>query len=239
MLPALLALLSLGAHPAFARERAEVQDVSQAAMPSPEDFQLGPGDRIAIRVWRQDDLTMDLIVGPDGNITFPLIGNVQAAGLTYVELTAKLTEAISAYYANPQVSVNLLEVQSQKIFVVGEVTSPAVLALTRPITVMEAITLAGGINSYARTRNVLLVRGGLQEPELYTVDVHAILSEGRMDQNIVLQQGDILFVPTRTITNAARFFKDVQTVLAPFVAGSAIYRNALGSGAQGTSSVLE
>ncbi len=235
----LLVLLAFGAPTALARERAEVQNVSEAALPGPEDFQLGPGDRISVRVWRQEDLTMDLVIAPDGSITYPLIGRVEVAGLTYTQLSEKLTAAVSTYYANPQVTVNILEVQSQKVFVVGEVTAPSVLELTHPLTVMEAITLAGGINSYARTRNVLLVRGGLEEPELYTVDVHAILSEGKMDQNVVLQRGDILFVPTRTITNAARFFKDVQTVLAPFVAGSAIYRNALGSGAQGTSSVLE
>lgn len=222
-----------------AAERPEIQDVSQAQVPGPEAFQLGPGDRVAIRVWRQDDLTMDVTIAPDGTITYPLVGTLQVAGLTYPELTARLSEAIATYYANPQVSVNILEVQNQKVFVVGEVTTPAVFQLTHPMTVMEAITAAGGINSYARTRNVLLVRGGIEEPKLYTVDVHAILTQGRMDQDVYLQRGDILYVPTRTITNAARFFRDVQAVLAPFVAGSAVYRNALGGGAQGTSSVLE
>lgn len=240
MAPILAALLLLTTSPAArAGERPEVQDVARARMPSPEDFQLGPGDRVAVRVWRQDDLTMDLTIAPDGTISFPLVGRLEVAGLNHAQLTERLTAAISTYYADPQVTVNILEVQNQKVFVVGEVTNPAVLELTHPMTVMEAITLAGGINSYARTRNVLLVRGGGEEPQLYTVDVHAILAEGRMDQNVVLQRGDVLFVPTRTITNAARFFRDVQTVIAPFLAGSAIYRNALGSGAQGTSSVLE
>lgn len=219
--------------------RVEVPNVSEAAVPGPEAFQLGPGDRISVRVWRQDDLTTDLIIAPDGTINFPLVGQLQVAGMTYPQLTAKLTEAIATYYANPQVAVNILEVHSQKVFVVGEVSQPAVIELTRPITVMDAITETGGINSFAQTRNVLLIRGGMDEPELYTVDVHAILSEGRLDQNVLLQRGDILYVPTRTITNAARFFRDVQTVLAPFLAGSAIYRNALGGSAQGTSSVLE
>lgn len=240
----MLALL-LSAGPAHARRgQADVQPVSEAgaglsAMPGPEAFQLGPGDRISIRVWRQDDLSMDVVVGPDGAINYPLIGRVEVAGLTYPQLTEKLTAAVSTYYTNPQVTVNILEVQAQKVFIVGEVNTPAVLQLSAPMTVVEALTRAGGINQYARTSNVLLVRGGIEQPELYTVDVDAVLHKGDLGQNVYLRGGDILVVPTKTITNAARFFRDVQTVLAPFVAGSAIYRNALGGGAQGTSSVLE
>lgn len=242
--PLILALLLLAA-PAFAgRGQTEVAPVSEAsgslsALPGPEAFQLGPGDRISIRVWRQDDLSLDVIVGPDGTITYPLIGRITVAGLTYPQLTEKLTAAVSTYYTNPQVTVNILEVQAQKVFVVGEVNTPAVLQLGAPMTVVEALTRAGGINQYARTDNVLLVRGGIDQPELYTVDVDAVLHEGDLAQNVYLKGGDIVVVPTKTITNAARFFRDVQTVLAPFVAGSAIYRNALGGGAQGTSSALE
>lgn len=244
LLPLFITLL-LGFSPAHARRvEPEVLPVNEAeaplaALPGPEAFQLGPGDRISIRVWRQDDLNMDVVVAPDGTITYPLIGRIQVGGLTYPQLTEKLTASVSTYYADPQVTVNILEVHAAKVFVVGEVSSPAVLQLGAPMTIVEALTMAGGINQYARTSNVLLVRGGLDKPELYTVDVRAILNEGALDQNVYLKSGDIVVVPTKTITNAARFFRDVQTVLAPFVAGSAIYRNALGGGAQGTSSVLE
>ena len=208
-------------------------------VPGPESFQLGPGDRLTIRVWPHDDLTMDVTIGPDGTFTYPLIGRVAAAGLTYPALVDQLTAALSEYYNGPQITVNLVELQSQKVFVLGEVTTPSVLNLTSEMTVLEALTVAGGINQYAATKNVLLIRGGLDEPALYTIDVRAIMNEGRLDQLVNLRPGDILVVPTRTITNAARFFRDVQSVLAPLVAASAIYRNALGGGAQGTSSVLE
>lgn len=209
------------------------------ALPKPETYKLGPGDHISIRVWRQEDLSMDVFIAPDGTITYPLIGRIAAAGLTYPQLIDALTRAVSAYYENPQVTVNVLEVQNQKVLVVGEVTTPSVLQLTSEMTILEALTLAGGINQYARTSNVLLIRGGIDKPSLYTVDVAALLGEGKMDQLVYLQRGDIVVVPTRTITSAARYFRDVQTILAPFVAGSAVYRNALGGGAQGTSSVLE
>lgn len=213
-------------------------ELSARQVPTVEQFQIGPGDKIAITVWRHEDLSMEVTVAPDGTISFPLVGTLPVAGKTYSELREMLTSAIQEYYTNPQVAVNIVELQNQKVIIVGEVTRPSVLQLTGEMSVVEALTLAGGINQYARTNNVLLVRAGKEGPELYTVDVDSIFSEGAGDQLVMLQRGDIVVVPTRTITNAARFFKDVSSVLAPFVAGSAVYRNALSGGAQGTA-VLE
>lgn len=214
-------------------------DLSARQVPTVEQFQIGPGDRIAIKVWRHDDLSMDVTVAPDGTISFPLVGTLAVSGKTYNEIREMLTSAISTYYSEPQVAVNILELQNQKIFIFGEVAKPSVLQLSSEMSILEALTLAGGINQYSRTSNVLLVRGGVEAPELYTVDVDSIFSRGAMDQMVSLQRGDIIVVPTRTITNAARFFREVSGVLAPFVAGSAVYRNAVTGGAQGTSSVLE
>jgi protein involved in polysaccharide export with SLBB domain len=122
---------------------------------------------------------------------------------------------------------------------VGEVTTPSVLQLSTEMSIFEALTRAGGLNTSARTDNVLLIRGQLEEPELYTVDVASIYQQGTTDQMVYLQKGDIVVVPTRTITNVSRYFRDVQSVLAPFVGGSAVYRNVVSGGAQGTSSALD
>ena len=191
-----------------------------------DEFQLGPGDQIAIKVWRHTDLDMDITIAPDGSITYPLVGRVVAAGMTYPELAETLTTAIADYYEDPQVSVNILELQSQKIFVLGDgVSSPSVLQLNNEMTILEALTRSGGLASTARTRNVLLIRGGLDEPELFAVDVHSIYNEGRMDQMVFLQQGDIVVVPNKTITNISNYFREVQGIVSPFVSGSAVYRN--------------
>lgn len=208
-------------------------------VPGPDQFRLGPGDRISIKVWRHEDLDMDVTIAPDGSISYPLVGRIEVSGKTYPELSQALGAAIAEFYEDPQVSVNILELRNQKVFVLGEVTVPQVLQLDNEMTVLEALTVAGGINQYARTDNVLLIRGGLEAPQLYTVDVQAIYADGAFDQMVALQRGDILVVPTRTITNVARYFRDVQATLSPFVAGSAIYRNAVSGGAQGTSSALE
>lgn len=229
---------------ACASKTGPIQNIGDAPaevrrVPTPEEFTLGPGDKIAIRVWRHEDLDMDVTIAPDGAITYPLVGRIDVTGMTYPVLVTALTEAVSEYYEDPQVSVNILELTNQKIFVVGEVTTPSVLQLTSEMSIFEALTRAGGLNTSARTDNVLLIRGHLDKPELYTVDVASIYLEGATDQLVFLQKGDIVVVPTRTITNVSRYFHEVQSMLAPFVAGSAIYRNVISGGAQGTSSVLD
>ena len=214
-------------------------DPAVRKVPQPEEFQLGPGDRIAIRVWRHDDLDMDITIAPDGSITYPLVGRVVVSGMTYPQLVERLSGAIAEYYTDPQVTVNILELRNQKVFILGEVTSPAVLQLSNEMSILEALTLSGGINPAAKTNNVLLIRGGMDKPDLYTVDVQSIYARGNTGQMVYLQKGDIVVVPTKTITNVSRYFREVQTTLSPFVAGTAIYRNATTGGAQGTSSVLD
>lgn len=214
-------------------------DISARQVPTPAQFQIGPGDRISIKVWRHEDLSMEVTVAPDGTISYPLLGTVPVDGKTYTQIRDDLTASISEYYTDPQVAVNILELQNQKVFIFGEVAQPSVLQLSSQMSILEALTVAGGINQYSRTSNILLVRGGVEDPQLYTVDVDSIFSKGDMNQLVSLQRGDIIVVPTRTITNASRFFREVSGVLAPFVASSAVYRNAITGGAQGTSSVLE
>ena len=214
-------------------------DPALSAVPTVADFQVGPGDKISISVWRQSDLSMDIRIAPDGTISYPMIGTMQVSGMTHGQIREQLTTAIAEYIEAPQVAVNIIELQNQKVTVIGEVNTPAVLQLTNALSIVEALAMTGGIKPESRTDNVLIVRGGLENAQLFTVDVRSIYGEGRMDQLVYLQRGDIVVVPTRTITNVARYFRDIQSIMAPFVAGSAVYRNAISGGAQGTSSVLE
>lgn len=196
------------------------------------DFTFGPGDTLSILVWRHDDLTMDVTVAPDGAISYPLVGRLQVAGMTYDQVVATLTQAISQYYNDAQVAVNVKTIQSQKVFVFGEVNSPQVLQLTQQMSMLEALVRTGGINSDARTSNVLLIRGGMDAPKLYAVDVDAIYGKGDFSQLVYLQRDDIVVVPAKTITNVERFFRHVSAIIAPAVSGSAVYRNVISGGAQ-------
>ncbi len=207
-------------------------------LPTSEAFTFGPGDALRIWVWRHDDLSVDVTVAPDGAIAYPLVGRIVVAGLTYDGVMAKLQAAVSEYYVDAQVQVNVTNVTNQKVLVLGEVSQPQVMQIKNDLSILEALVTAGGINPDARTSNVLLIRGGLEKPTLYTVNVDAIFGKGDVSQLVYLQRGDIVVVPTKSITNVDRFFRHVQAILAPAVGGSAVYRNFLGGGAQGVSSSL-
>lgn len=207
-------------------------------LPPPAAFTFGAGDALRIWVWRHDDLTVDVTIAPDGTISYPLVGRITVAGLTYEQLIAQLQSKVGEYYVDATVQVNILQVNNQKVLVLGEVQQPQVMQVKSDLSILEALVTAGGINPDARTSNVLLIRGGLDKPQLYTVNVDALFGKGDMSQMVYLQRGDIVVVPTKTITNVDRFFRHVQAILAPAVGGSAVYRNFLGGGAQGTSSSL-
>ena len=237
-------LLLLVLLPACATTKASAPNIETATdaatirPPAPAEFVFGAGDRLSIKVWRHDELDMEVTVAPDGGITYPLVGRIQAAGMTYPQLLEAIEAALSEYYTEVSVAVNVEEVSNQKVFILGEVKTPMVLQIENDLSILEALTRTGGIMDDARTDNVLLIRGGLDEPELYTVDVGAIYGQGELTQLVYLQRGDIVVVPTKTIANVETFFRRIQAMLAPFVGGSAIYRNAVSGGAQGTSSAL-
>jgi len=194
-------------------------------VPAAESYTLGAGDSIRISVWRHDDLTMDVTIAPDGTITYPLVGRLELAGKTPDAIGQLLREAIAKYYVDAQVAVNVMAVTNQKVLVLGEVANPAVLQITNELSIMEALVRTGGINQDSHTSNILLIRGGLDKPQLYTINVDAIFKTGDMSQMVYLQRGDIVVVPPKTITNVTRFFQRVSSVIGPAVSASTIYRN--------------
>lgn len=188
------------------------------------EFRFGPGDRIAVQVFKHPELTSDIVVAPDGTIAFPLVGRLVVANRTYGDVIADLETGLKAYYTDAAVAVNVVEVTNRKVYVVGEVAQPMVLQITGKMPIIEALTRSGGINPDARTSNLLVIRGGLAESTLFTVDVDRLLT-GQLDQNVQLEPGDIVVVPAKTIVNVERFFRHVQGILAPFVSASQLYRN--------------
>lgn len=202
-------------------------NVAEVKLPtvSEGDFRFGAGDRLAIKVYRHPDLDAEIVVAPDGTLTFPLLGRITVADKSYTELVAEIEGGLRVYYTDAAVSVNVVEVTQRKVYIVGEVAQPLVLQITGTLPLIEALTRSGGINPDARTDNLLLIRDGLDNPGLYTIDVNALL-RGDRDQNIALEPGDIVVVPAKTIVNVERFFRHVQGILAPFVSASQIYRNA-------------
>lgn len=185
--------------------------------PSLAEFFLGPGDELEITVWRHPELSRLAKVDPSGMLVLPLVGDLQASGMSLVRLRDRIREGLARYIVDPQVGVGVRSLQGQKLFVLGEVSRPGAYQVDRPIGVLEAISEAGGFTLDARRRNVLLIRGGLSNPNLYKLDLARTLKEGELDHNPVLRRGDIVYVPASLFADVDRFFRHVATAISPVV----------------------
>src|SRR3990172_12159106 len=151
------------------------------------EFILGPGDRLEIAVYRNDDLKRTIQIDPSGKIMYPLVGDIQAGGLSIFQLRDKVRDGLVKYVVDPQVTVGVVTVQSQKVIVLGEVKSPGFFQAESSITALEAISRAGGFALDGKKKSVLLIRGGLKKPELMNLNLDKALKEGDLTQNIALQ----------------------------------------------------
>ncbi|MGA1795432.1 MAG: polysaccharide biosynthesis/export family protein [bacterium] len=171
------------------------------------DYLIGPEDVLQVTVWKNEDLSGRVAVSLDGYINFHLIGKQKAAGLTTAELAARITEKLAnGYIINPQVTVQVLEYKSQKLTIIGEASKPGTYYLTKRTTLIEAISMAGGLTADAG-REVVIVRPKRVEErrsitpsnqaevgEQIRVDIRSAL-EGDLSQNIYVQNGDSIFIP--------------------------------------------
>jgi polysaccharide export outer membrane protein len=182
-----------------------------------QDFVLGPRDEVELFVWQHTDLSRTAVVNPAGYVSFPLVGSLKATGLTVDELAKGVRERLTTYLLKPEVTVTVKSARSQKVFVLGEVNKPGVFPIEGQMRAAEAVALAGGFNQDAEAETVMLIRGDLQKPELYTIAMARTLYEGRRGENVVLQPGDILYVPAQRIAESERFFKRLYNIILPIV----------------------
>ena len=158
-------------------------------------YKIGPNDVLNIFVWREADLTRDVTVTPDGKITFPLIGEIVAEGQTVLELKKTLTDKLQDFVTAPEVTVIVKESRSQVIYAIGKLARPGVLALAPNMTVMQALSAAGGFAEWADPKNIMIVRReGGKEIQL-RFNYKEYTSGEKMEQNILLKPGDTIVVP--------------------------------------------
>ena len=168
---------------------------------APAGFLLGPEDELEITVWKNQELSRVTVIRPDGLISMPLIGDIQAAGLTADALAQRITERLKQYFATtPSVSVSVKTINSYSVFVLGEVAKPGKYQLKSYITVLQAISTAGGFTDYAKRNKLQIVRV-TENSDHIRREVHIPLRyddlmAGRGEPgNIVLHSGDIVLVP--------------------------------------------
>jgi polysaccharide biosynthesis/export protein len=171
-----------------------VEPVKPMAVPAsvdPNSYTLGPDDVIIVRVWREPDLSGTMAVRPDGKITLPLISEVKAAGLTPIQLGDQIKQALSKYVNNPQVIVAVQSVRSKRYYMSGEITRPGAYPLASPVTVFEAVTLAGGFREFAKKKKITIIRGA----QRFRFNWNQVVKGKNLEQNIHLQNGDQVIVP--------------------------------------------
>jgi polysaccharide export outer membrane protein len=167
-----------------------------SAPPAISDYVIGPEDMLQITVWKNESLSRALPVRPDGKISMPLLHDVQAAGLTPMQLQEKLAIALGEFMPNPEVSVTVSDVRSYRVSVLGEVQKPGVLQLKSDTTVLEAIALAGGFRDFASPGKIVILRkNGDGQTHRIPFNYNRVVKDNRSDANVTLKSGDVVVVP--------------------------------------------
>lgn len=200
--------------PKIKKKKPKIEDNNKPKLKSStiqrsREYIIGAGDLLHIAVWENPDLTQEVIVRPDGKISFPLINEVQAAGITISELDNALTKRLKEYVKYPDVSVSLKEIYGEKVIVLGEVRSAGVYKLETRKTVSEAIALAGGYTNDAVLRSVIVIRGGLKNPHAKRVNIARALQKGKFEEDIQVQAQDIIYVPKKFIADVNYYLSQI------------------------------
>jgi polysaccharide export outer membrane protein len=159
-------------------------------------YRIGPGDQLKVVVWKHEELSTQVAVRPDGEISLPLVGDVQSTGRSAAEIAADVQQRLHRYYQDdPPVTVQVQEVKSYKIYVVGEVNKPGEFAPSQEVTVLMSLSLAGGFTRFADADRIVIVRRDARGERRIPFDYSAVVRRGDLRQNIALELGDTVVVP--------------------------------------------
>jgi len=156
-----------------------------------DTYKIKEGDALQISVWGEETLQKEVKVLPDGSISFPLAGRVDVVDATAAEVEKRVTEKLKTYLPDPQVTVIVSNIEGNRVFVLGKVTKPGPVLMTGPMTVMQALSLAGGLDKFAEPGSIKVLRG----QNVMMVDYNAIMRGQNLGSNVVLKTGDTVLVP--------------------------------------------
>jgi len=173
---------------------AAAPDKSSCVALAGPDYVIGPDDVLHIAVWKEADLTATLPVRPDGKISLPLLGDVQAAGMTPLQLSDSITEKLKKFVSDPRVTVVVTAINSKRIYMVGEVAHTGAMPMSPCMTVLQALSSAG-LSQFANTKRIYVLRTQNGKQEKLPVSYRKLVKGEAMDQNYVLLPGDTIVVP--------------------------------------------
>lgn len=159
------------------------------------EYKIGPQDLLRIDVWKEAEISRTVPVRPDGKISLPLLNDMQAAGLTPIQLSVAIAEGLKKYVQNPQVTVSVAEINSRRVYVTGEVTKPGAFPLLPDMTVLQALSGSGGFTQFAKLKGIYVLRMENGKQVKHPFNYKDVVSGKAAEQNILLQPGDVVVVP--------------------------------------------
>ncbi|MCK5686063.1 polysaccharide biosynthesis/export family protein [bacterium] len=195
----------------------ETQQLREA--PPQKEFVLGLGDTILINVWRNEDLKRTIKIGPSGKIYVPLIGEIEARGLTVTQLRNKLIQGFADYIKEPYVDISLVSVTSQKIHILGEVNNPGTIIIQEPLRLWEVIANAGGLTNNANQERVLIIRNdnNVVQTKVIELNLDNMLNHGVNGQVTYVNAGDVVYIAEIKLASFERFMSRFTNIIAPFI----------------------
>jgi len=181
--------LSIGAEPSIEAPQTKPTVIAEPG------YQIGPEDILEISIWKEDGLKKEVLVRPDGGISFPLIGDLQATGKTAAELKDEITKKLEQFIPDPVVSVALLKVVGNKIYVIGKVNKPGEFVAGRYVDVLQALSMAGGLTPFAAENSIKILRKSGGKDVVMLFEYASVKRGVQLEQNIMLKGGDVVVVP--------------------------------------------
>lgn len=183
-------------------EKSDYDDVIRAYLNRPAqdqlpqmNYKISSGDILEIITWKEPDFSKEVLVRGDGKVTFPLLGDIEVGGKTPTQVRNEITAKLDAYVVNPVVSVSLKNPQSQKIYVLGEISKPGEYPLSKDLTVLQAIAMASGFTEWASRKEIIVIRHELGMQRIIPINYKAIVEDKDFSQNIPLKANDTIIVP--------------------------------------------
>ena len=159
------------------------------------DYVIGPQDVVRIDVWKEADISRTIPVRPDGKISLPLLNDIQASGLTAVQLGKSIRDGLTKYLTNPEVTVTVTEINSRRVYITGEVTRAGAFPLLPNMTVLQALSSAGGFTQFAKTKGIYVLRNESGKQVKLPFNYKEVVRGKNQEENILLQPGDVIVVP--------------------------------------------
>ena len=169
--------------------------IAQQVVPPDESYKILPGDMLQISVWGEENLQGEVLVRPDGALSFPLCGDISARNQSVSELQEEIKKRLSRYISDPVVTVSVAQVLGNKVYVIGQVTRPGVFVVNPQVDVLQALSMAGGTTPFAKLNDIKILRrtGDSQQALQFRYD--DVIKGRNLTQNIILQSGDVVVVP--------------------------------------------